>query len=215
MKRVFNLTRTQQYLLLGLAAVLIILASFVYWRQLAPASQAVVIEPPPGTDLSGAGSAAVLSDETESEPTEIVVHVAGAVIKSGVYHVPEGSRVVDAITAAGGASAEADLDAINLAQPLIDGQKVWVPEVGEQSATGKGGSDSGVGVIGGDVGKININSASLAELQTLNGIGPSLAQRIIDYRTNSGPFRQVEDIKNVSGIGEKRFLQLKDYITVY
>jgi competence protein ComEA len=208
---VFNLTRTQQYLLLGLAAILIVGASFVYWHQVVPARQRVVIEPPPGTKLIDAGSGTMLSEETEPEPKEIIIHVAGAVVKSGVYHLPEGSRVIDAITAAGGAAAEADLDAINLAQPLIDGQKVWVPKAGDQLV---GETNSASGAAGGN-GKVNINTGDLTQLQTLNGIGPSLAQRIIDYRTNNGPFRQIEDIKNVSGIGTKRFEQLKDYITVY
>lgn len=207
----FNLTRTQQYLLLGLAAILIVGASFVYWHQVVPARQPVVIEPPPGTTLIDARPGTMLSEETEPEPKEIIIHVAGAVVKSGVYHLPEGSRVIDAITAAGGAAAEADLDAINLAQPLIDGQKVWVPKAGEQPV---GEANSASGAAGGN-GKVNINTGDLTQLQTLNGIGPSLAQRIIDYRTNNGPFRQIEDIKNVSGIGAKRFEQLKDYITVY
>ncbi|MGI6130020.1 MAG: helix-hairpin-helix domain-containing protein [bacterium] len=207
----FNLTRMQQYLLLGLAAVLILGASVVYWLKVAPTRQAVNIEPPPGTIIIADGADTMLSKETESGPQEIVIHVAGAVEKSGVYHLFVGDRVVDAITAAGGADAEADLDAINLAQPLIDGQKVWIPRVGEEPT----GQYNGVSSTMGDSGKVNINTGDLTELQILSGIGPSLAQRIIDYRTNNGPFRQIEDIQNVSGIGSKRFEQLKDYITVY
>lgn len=199
-------------MLLGLVAVLIVGASFVYWRQLAPTRQAVIIEPPSENQFTGAGSDNPHFEETEPEPQTIVVHVAGEVVKSGVYHLTEGSRVVDAVTAAGGVTAEGDADAINLAQPLIDGQKVWVPKAGEQQEAVPGGP-GGDGASGG--GKVNINTADLTQLQTLSGIGPSLAQRIIDYRTNNGPFRRLEDIKNVSGIGAKRFEQLKDHITIY
>jgi competence protein ComEA len=206
---VFNLTRTQQYLLLGLAAVVVVAASYVYWQQAAARSRpAIIIEPATAGELQGDGDAAA----AEPEPKVILVHVAGAVEKSGVYSLLEGSRVVDAVNAAGGATAEADLDATNLAQPLIDGQKVWVPKVGEQVGTTPAGE--GVGASGSGE-KVNINAAGLTELQTLPGIGPSLAKRIIDYRNNSGSFRQIEDITNVSGIGAKRFEQLKDYISVH
>lgn len=210
LKRVFNLTRTQHYLLLGLAAALVVGASYVYWGQVAPARQAVIIEPPATAGDSDQGEGQMQSQEPKREPEEVVVHVAGAVVKSGVYRLPEGSRVVDAVAVAGGAGEEADLDAVNLAQPLIDGQKVWLPKLGEQDGSSMVDSASGVADS-----KVNINTAGLTELQTLNGIGPSLAQRIIDYRTDSGPFQRIEDIQNVTGIGEKRFLQLKDHITVY
>lgn len=203
---VFNLTRTQQYLLVALAAVLVLTASCIYWRHIASSRQAIIIEP------NAAETAPDNDYVVEAEPKEIVVHVAGAVKQSGVYSLAEGSRVIDAIIAAGQAEAEADLDAINLAQPLVDGQRVWVPKKGEQAGSNPGGEyvDVSFGTA-----KVNINTANLVELQTLSGIGPSLAQRIIDFRAQNGPFKQIEDIMNVSGIGEKRFEQLKNHITVY
>jgi len=219
-RQVGNLTRTQQYLLFGLAGVLLVAASLLYWRHVA-ALEAVVIEPPPAAGPA-APPQAVTAPGAEAgtgaeQRAEVVVHVAGAVAQSGVYHLAEGSRVVDAIAAAGGAGAEADVDALNLAQPLVDGQKVWVPKRGEVPAAGAAGAAAGAvpGGSAGGSGKVNINAAGLAELETLPGIGPALAQRILDYRAAHGPFRSLEDLKNVSGIGDKRFAELKDYITLY
>lgn len=207
-----NLTRTQQYLLFGLGAVLILVASLFYWNHVAHREAAVIL-PPPGNAVPAAQAAGERAQE-EKAP-ELVVHVAGAVAKSGVYRLPPGSRVADAIAAAGGPAAEADVDSLNLAQPLVDGQKVWVPKKGEAPAPGAGGVSAPGGGAMPAGGKVNINTAGLAELDTLPGIGPSLAQRIIDYRAAHGPFRSLEDLKNVSGIGEKRFDELKDYITLY
>lgn len=213
-----NLTRTQQYLLFGLAAVLIVAASLFYWHHVA-SREAVVIEPPPASPATSPQTVAAPGTEAGAadKPAEIVVHVAGAVAKSGVYHLPAGSRVIDALEAAGGAAAEADVDALNLAQPLVDGQKVWVPKKGEvpaaQAAGAAAGPAPGGAAAGG--GKVNINTAGVAELDTLPGIGPALAQRIIDYRAAHGPFKSIEDLKNVSGIGEKKFAELKDYVTLY
>lgn len=212
-----RLTRTQQYLLFGLAGLLLVAASLLYWRHLA-APEAVVIEPPPAATPVAAAptSAAGTAAAPAAKAAEVVVHVAGAVARSGVYHLPAGSRVVDAIEAAGGAAAEADVNALNLAQPLVDGQKVLVPQAGEVAPGGAaGGAAAGpLGSSGGSA-KVNINAAGLAELETLPGIGPALAQRILDYRAAHGPFRSLEDLKNVSGIGDMRFAELKDYITLY
>ncbi|MDK2856201.1 MAG: competence protein ComEA [Bacillota bacterium] len=216
--RVGNLTRTQQYLLFGLAGVLIVVASFFYWHR-AAGQEAVVIEPPPaGPTAPSTTEGAPGAEAGEAEKSaEVVVHVAGAVAKSGVYRLPAGSRVIDAVEAAGGAAAEADVDALNLAQPLVDGQKVWVPKKGEVTVTGAAGTATGpaAGSAAAGGGKVNINTAGVAELDTLPGIGPALAQRIIDYRAAHGPFKSIEDLKNVSGIGEKKFAEIKDYVTLY
>jgi competence protein ComEA len=193
---------------------MLVVASGVYWRHIAAPSRAAIIIEPAGAGGQNSGHNGGNGDGTDQkiELKEIIVHVAGAVKESGVYSIVEGSRIIDAVVAAGGADAEADLDAINLAQPVIDGQKVWVPKMGEEISTERG--TAGQGSAGASI-LVNINSAGLAELQTLPGIGPSYAQRIIDFRAENGPFRQVEDVMNVSGIGEKRFQDLKRYITVY
>jgi competence protein ComEA len=160
----------------------------------------------------------------EAAPTKtpIEVHVVGAVAHPGVYSFPEGSRVQDAVTAAGGLLTEAEPDAINLAAKLEDGQQLNIPFQGGAARTSGTessapfevvpGQDSSAPPQSGDL--ININIASLEELDTLPGIGPATAQNIIDFRDQNGPFQQIEDIMNVSGIGPATFDQIKDLITV-
>jgi len=148
-----------------------------------------------------------------SVAASLFVHVAGAVRAAGVYEFPAGARVADAIRAAGGATGEADANAINLARPLTDGERIYVPRRGETPPpeAGSGGSGGGGGAGGG---KININTASAPQLEELPGIGPSLAQRIIDYREKHGPFKTIRDLMKVQGIGEKKFAALEEYVTV-
>jgi competence protein ComEA len=145
-------------------------------------------------------------------PAPVRVYVSGAVAAPGVYTLSAHSLVDDAIKAAGGAAADADLDKINLAQEVRDQQQIHVPRKGEatpqQPAPGPGGAATP------GAKKVNINTATLAELDTLPKIGPTTAQRIIDYRTKNGPFKKIEDLKNVSGIGDVTFQALKDSITV-
>ncbi|MBC7341719.1 MAG: ComEA family DNA-binding protein [Clostridia bacterium] len=157
---------------------------------------------------------------------ELAVHVVGAVSKPGVYRLAAGARVEEAVKMAG-PLPEADLNRLNLAAPLIDGQQVIVPKAGESLASngispgapGNAGSAAGPSPAGAGAspasGKVNINTASAQELDKLPGIGPTLAQRIVDYRSQHGPFRSPEDIKNVSGIGDSRYDQIKDLISVY
>jgi len=180
--------------------------------------QRVQLAPAKVLEQAGDDSGQVGAAVPASKPREVVVHVSGAVVRPGVYHLPEGSRVVDAVEAAG-PSGDARLDLINLAAPLMDGQKVPVPgeqDIGMQAAV-LPGSTVLTGVTGGFgmPATVNINTANQVQLETLPGIGPSLAGRIIQYRESNGPFRSTEDIKNVSGIGDKRYDQLKDLISVY
>ncbi|MEX1178255.1 MAG: ComEA family DNA-binding protein [Nitriliruptor sp.] len=143
---------------------------------------------------------------------EVTVHVAGAVVSPGVVVLPTGSRVADAIAAAGGATPEADQSRVNLARELVDGEQVLVVREGEPSppaGTGHAGADGGT-----STGPIDLNTATLEQLQTLPGIGPALAQRIVGHRDQHGGFRSVGDLRAVSGIGEKRFQELADLVTV-
>jgi competence protein ComEA len=164
----------------------------------------------------------------EPGPSEapIEVHVIGAVVRPGVYTLAAGSRVQDAITAAGGPLAEADVNVINLAAKLEDGQQLSIPYQGGAGPGTNPDSNIPFDVIpteettdfSGEEPNpdlININTAGLEELDTLPGIGPATAQSIIDYRDQYGPFQQIEDIMNVSGIGPATFDQIKDLITVY
>jgi len=151
------------------------------------------------------------------EVEKIVVHVAGAVKNPGVYTLEEGKRVKDAIEIAGGHLPEADLLRLNLAQKLHDEDKLYVPKIGETPDQAESESTSygaTVGVSSKDDGKIDINTASEAELTQLPGIGSVTAQKIMDYRKANGLFKTIDDIKNVSGIGDKKFEQIKDKIKV-
>lgn len=148
-------------------------------------------------------------------PTEqpIVVHVSGAVPRPGVYALPEGARVQDIISAAGGFLAEADKEFINLARVLEDGEKLDIPYAEGFSPVLPTPVESVI-LPGDDEDLININTASSFDLETLPGIGPTTAQRIIEYREENGPFLATEDIINVSGIGPGTYERIKDLITV-
>ena len=149
-------------------------------------------------------------DSTKDDSnTDIYVHICGAVINPGVYQVPVGTRVYQALELAGGSSDDAYLSGINLADKLADGQKVYIPAEGE-NAEGILSTDSG------DVQSvmININTASEAELMTLPGIGQSRAKDIINYRVKNGLFESIDDIMKVSGIKEAAFEKIKDLIKV-
>lgn len=143
-------------------------------------------------------------------PSLLTIHVVGAVAKPGVYTLAEGQRINDAVELAE-PTAKADLSLINLAAPLQDGRQIYVPTKGE-----KGGRvTASTGTVQQERGKININSASVAELDRLNGIGPALAQRIIEYRESQGPFTAIEEITKVNGIGAALLEKIKNDITIY
>lgn len=166
----------------------------------------------------------------DSKTKDVLIHVTGAVTKPGVYQLPEGSRVIDAINKAG-PTGEANLDVLKLATIVTDGQTIYVPVKNAAGQTGAAGSTypAGTAVVtqssampsAGTMNssqqagtKVNINTADQAQLESLPGIGPAYAQRIIQYREINGSFKTIADIKQVSGIGDKRFEQLKDLITV-
>jgi competence protein ComEA len=142
-------------------------------------------------------------------PAELVVAVTGQVHEPGLVRLPPGSRVADAIEAAGGLLPEADVDHLNLARKLTDGElvAVGVPPPPGEPAGPAGGEPGGAA-------KVNLNSATAEQLQTLPGIGPAMAQRIIDHRATHGPFSSVDQLREVSGIGEVRFAELRDLVTV-
>jgi len=166
----------------------------------APASPAITVT------LRPSPSAAL----TPTARTALRVYVSGAVQHPDVYSLPVDSIVRDAMIAAGGPADDADLDRINLAAPLGDGMQVHFPRKGEPAAA-PGGSASGAAPAGTP---IDINTASLEQLDSLPGIGPVIAQRIIDYRTTNGPLASIEQIKEVKGIGDVLFDKIKDHITV-
>ena len=157
-----------------------------------------------------AGETAADSAAPENASGEVVVHVAGAVSSPGVYTLPADSRVDDAVRAAG-ATADADLSQLNLAQKLADGQKITVPAAGETPAPADNAAPSDSSQSGA---LININTATREELETLPSIGEVRAQAIIAYREEHGGFRTTDELMEVSGIGEKIFADISPHITV-
>lgn len=152
-------------------------------------------------------------------PAPVRVYITGAVVNSDVYFLPQGSIIKDAIQAAGGFTPDADPEQINQALELKDQQQIHVSRIGEENAPPavQGGPeidssvDNPAAITGG---QINLNTATLEQLDALSGIGPAIAQRIIDYRENMGGFKSIEEITQVSGIGEATFAKIKDSITV-
>lgn len=165
----------------------------------------------PLTDVSATpGSGGTRSAIPTKTPTSLYVHVTGAVNNPGLVNIASGSRVVDAISAAGGFSADADTSVLNLARIVNDGEQIQVPRPGENpsaSAPQEGGTSPGSGLI-------NLNRATAVELEQLPRIGPALAKRIIDWRSAHGGFTAVDDLLKVPGIGSKILEGFADKVTV-
>lgn len=180
-----------------------------------PGGQVVAV--PAGSEGSGEGTL----DPGEPGPggfadaPVVVLHVLGAVADPGIVELPLGSRVVDAIAAAGGPTDDADLAAVNLARVVADGEQLRLPGVGEvpPAGAGSGGAGSGSSAVATN-GRININTADAAGLEQLPGVGPAIAARIIAWREQNGPFRSVDELTAVSGIGQKTLDGLRDQATV-
>jgi competence protein ComEA len=192
-----------------------------------PAAPAPAVAPAQG---ESAGTATVRLDRAGGG--RVTVHVAGAVRRPGVYRLPAGSRVDDALRRAGGATRRADVDAVNLAAKLEDGRQVLVPALapaiagsggarggaatpgGAGAVAGAGGPAGAAGAPGARAAPINLNTATLEQLDTLDGVGPGIAKRILDYRAQHGGFRGVEELGEVPGIGAKRLATLTPLVTV-
>lgn len=190
------------------ACVLTVLAAWRFWPR-APEPEYDFDEAPGPAEL-------VAAEATQSaEPAPLVVHVAGAVQRPGVYQLPCGSRVADALQAAGGGVDGADAHAVNLARVLTDGEQIYIPTV-EEVAAGVAAPPAATGASSGGAASgamVDVNRATASELETLPGIGPSTAQKIVDDREKNGPFATPEDLMRVPGIGPKKFEALKDMVT--
>ncbi|MBK6712457.1 MAG: helix-hairpin-helix domain-containing protein [Chloroflexi bacterium] len=198
------------YIVLGLIlGVALTLLGVGLMRQTQPAPIEIIAPAPLATP------------EPTATPGPIRVFVNGAVVAAAVYLLPPDSAVEQAIAAAGGFAPEANTAVINLAQPLFDGAQVYVPTMSELAATptavvsalSRGGTAVELSASSSD-GLIDINQADVAELDSLPGIGPSTAEKIIAYRSSVGLFKTIEEIMNVPGIGEAKFGQIKELITV-
>jgi competence protein ComEA len=191
-----ELPLTRRHALIGAAVLAAVL--FVGGRVFAHAGTAVPAEPIPAPPLT----------TTAAAPTVVVVDVAGAVRRPGLYRLAQGARVADAIRRAGGATRRADLSLVNLAQLVADGEQVLIPRRGAApAATGATG-----GAAAPSTGPIHLNSATLEELDTLPGVGPVTAQKIVDYRTKHGAFSSVDELDAIPGIGPARLDQLRDLV---
>ena len=165
-----------------------------------------------------------VESQRDSEPLRIAVHVVGAVQQPGVYHLAAGSRGDDAVRSAGGATSQADLKRVNLAAVLVDGQQLWIPRMGERlvpntspnavpnnlsnAAPSNAAPSNNVPAL------VDINQATVADLDRLPGIGPSTARAIVDHRTRNGPFASVDDLLAVRGIGPAKLAELRALVRV-
>jgi competence protein ComEA len=190
--------RRRQLLLAAVALALLLLAA----RYLLPAgtaTPAAPLPPPPGPGTSAAGPSA-----------RVVVDVVGAVRRPGLYRLGDGSRIADAIARAGGATRKAQLAQVNLAAPLADGEQVVVPAHGSAAAATPAAAGSGGAAA--PAAPIQLSTATAEQLDSLPGVGPATAQKILDYRTKHGAFSSVDELDAVPGIGPKRLEQLRDLV---
>lgn len=197
---------SRTHLLTGLA---VLVAGVVGWSQRGGAEPAPATPPP-------------IRMQEEGRAEQVLVHVAGEVRRPGVYRLKDGMRVDDAVRLAGGATRRADLGAVNLAAKVEDGRQVLVPRrapAGRAAPAGAagpgaaaGGAADAAGAGGG--GPLNLNTATLEQLDTLDGVGPATAQKILDFREERGGFGSVEELGEIPGIGEKRLAALRETVTV-
>ena len=197
------------------AAVAAVVAAVGVWSARPRAEQ---VPPLPAVSLdTEVESSPASSTLPTAAPTELVVSVSGKVRRPGLVRVPDGSRVADVLEAAGGAVPGTDLTSLNLARRVADGEQV---AVGVPAAPDAGGTGGGPAPTGGDAagaapaGKIDLNRATVDQLDGLPGVGPVTAQRILDWRTRNGRFARVDQLREVEGIGERRFAQLRELVTV-
>lgn len=207
--------------IVGAVGIAIVVVGMVYFWKAREEEDYLVLE---GENEMEVESGNVVQNEIEEAVEKIMVHISGQVVKPGVVTLEEGARIMDAIEVAGGVTEDADLEKVNLAYLLEDAQKVYIPSKKEKedSAYVLEGSGEEV-VLSSESAKsskkeeklmININTAKEEELQKLDGIGNSIATRIVNYRKENGKFNSIEEIKKVGGIGESKFNKIKNYIYV-
>lgn len=180
----------------GSLALILLVGRFV----LGAGTTTVAPLPPPPTEGAGV---------TGLPAARVVVDVVGAVRRPGLYRLEQGSRIADAVARAGGATGKADLALVNLAAPVADGEQVVVPKRGAPGAAGGGAGAGGTGV---PTGPVQLSTATLDQLDSLPGIGPVTAQKILDYRAKHGAFSSVDELDAVPGIGPSRMDQLRDLV---
>jgi competence protein ComEA len=206
------ITRTQKSILAVIVIKLVIISGTIYIRH----EKATEIGLGQAVEPKEAAPAPTIV-QSEVKPAEISVYICGYVNKPGVIEIADGTRLDEAIRMAGGALDSADLNAVNLAYKLVDEDMVYIPKKGEKPQN-TGNTMPGVATVKNTAqkipGKVNINTAAESELDTLEGVGPSTAKAIVQYRNSNGLFKSIEEIKNVKGIGDAKYSSIKDDITV-
>jgi competence protein ComEA len=178
----------------------------------------------PGQEAAGTNGGTTSAGSPSGSTRSLFVHVSGAVVKPGLVEVADGARVFDAVAKAGGVTPEAREGGVNLARFVVDGEQILVPRADDPASAGTaatasaagGGSSSGGAVPGpsGSAGKVNLNTATAAELETLPRVGPSMSAKILAWRAENGAFSAIEDLNDVDGVGDKTFESLKDLVTL-
>ncbi|GAX89213.1 ComEA family DNA-binding protein [Effusibacillus lacus] len=204
----FRLTRREQAIIVGFLVLILGVSGIYMYERPSIATEVPLPKFEGQTQTPGTAQTKQDSPQSQSKPaSEIKVDVKGAVQNPGVYSLSAGSRIVDAIQVAGGVTDEADLQSINLAQKLVDGGMVAVPA--------KGDSSSAAQAVPAKSDKVNINTATVEQLDTVNGIGSTRAQAIVQYREKNGPYQSVEDLLKIKGFGPKLLETLKDQLVAY
>ncbi len=208
----FILSRQEKIVLLFIIAIIIIIFGWKLYLQ-EKSSISIISANQENREIS-------LSTEENANEGICIIHISGAVQQPGVYQLSNGERIIDAVKVAGGVTEKANLDAVNLAAHLHDGQRIIIPYISEgvddvlnatveENLISRGLNFSQSSSL------LNINIATARELESLPGIGTILAERIVEYRKDNGIFRKIEDVKNVPGIGEKKYEAMKEMITTY
>ncbi|WBB76952.1 ComEA family DNA-binding protein [Micromonospora sp. WMMD1128] len=201
--------------LAAVAAIVVLVAAGWTWRS-RPSPEPVRPAAPTGAPSTGEVSADAATDVAApaGSSAQVVVAVAGKVRRPGLVRLPAGARLADAVEAAGGALPGVDVALLNPARKVTDGELILVGVTAPPGQAAPGPAAGGGAPGGPAAGPVNLNTATLAQLDTLPGVGPVLAQRILDHREQHGPFRSVSDLRQVDGIGDARYEQLKELVTV-
>lgn len=217
-----NLTKKQIAIIIGIGAIIILVIGYYIYSLTSNQSYEQL-------DTTSEEISTQSTENVENDTEEIVIHIAGEVKNPGIVRIKDGARIADIIEQAGGLTDKADITNINLAYIMEDGQKITIPSKNEDTQKEYISNESGQGVVDdapqtskninvqtsqNASAKININKATSEELQVLSGIGESTASKIIEYRKQNGDFKQIEDLKNVPGIGEAKFEAIKNMIKV-
>jgi competence protein ComEA len=204
--------KRQAWISTGIVVVFLVLSGYLYLHSGLGAGESGEAES--GGWEAGWTTAAPSGEAGEESSGECTVYICGAVKHPGVYSFPSGSRVCDAVNAAGGFRKKASRSAVNQARMLVDGEQITIPQKKKKTKESSGSFSDGASSSQGSTSLVNINDADLTELMTLSGIGEAKAQLIIDYREENGSFQSKEDIMNISGIKEGTYEKIKDSITI-